>query len=220
MPTELCAYGFSCASMMLQPGITAQDCPNKDTCGTIIKLTEEEIFELQIARIENQRRILERVRLNNIEAAKLMLERRGCSQTPESLGVTGSIAELEAQISQLRLAIEELSNEHYIAPPSVEAHRYTVKRPYGVYQYNKLSSKDAIFPPQIEERDVKVLHLSRDTDPRNLVGRSGIERRNRLLAIKTSLDNATKMLCKAISLAEEDVEAIVEEKIARMIVED
>lgn len=220
MPTELCAYGFSCASMMLQPGITAQDCPNKDTCGTIIKLTEEEIFELQVARIENQRRILESVRLNNIAAAKLMLSRRGCSQTPDSLGVTESIASLEAQISQLRSAIEELSNEHYIASPSVEAHRYRVKRPYGVYQYNKLSSKDAIFPPQAKEQDVKVLHLSRDTDPRNLVGRSGIERRNRLLAIQTSLDNATSLLRRAISLAEVDIEAIVEEKIARMIVED
>ena len=68
--------------------------------------------------------------------------------------------------------VAELTSS-YVAPPGVEAHRYRVKRPYATYQYNKLTSKQAIFPPQQEEQEVKVLHLSRDTDPRNILGRSG-----------------------------------------------
>jgi hypothetical protein len=42
MPIRMCAYGFSCASMMMAPGLTAEDCPNKTVCGTIRQLTEED----------------------------------------------------------------------------------------------------------------------------------------------------------------------------------
>ena len=43
---KICSYGFSCASMLLQPGLTAENCPNRVVCGTIIQLTEEEQAEL------------------------------------------------------------------------------------------------------------------------------------------------------------------------------
>ena len=196
MPTELCAYGFSCASMMMQPGLTAIECPNKETCGTIIQLTEEDLIELYQARLENNRRIVERVRLTREQTASYLLNSRGCPQSPESLGVTDTIAQLREAITALEETITELSGG-YIAPSGVEAHRYSVKRPYATYEYNKLTSKEAIFPSQIKEEEVKVIHLSRDTDPRNVEGRAGIERRNRLLAIATQLRLATESLDNA-----------------------
>lgn len=213
MPTELCAYGFSCASMMMQPGLTAQNCPNKDTCGTIIELTQNDLIELDRARLENNRRIVERVRMTRGEAAHYLLASRGCPQTSESLGVNETIDQLRDAIAQLETTIAELS-VGYIAPMGVEAHRYSVKRPYATYEYNKLSAKTAIFPPQIKEELVKVMHLSRDDDPRNIEGRSGIERRNRLGAIRTSIQAATNMLKGAIELASNrSIDEVVAEKI-------
>ena len=196
MPTELCAYGFSCAAMMLHPGLTAIDCPNKDECGTIIQLTQEDRVELYQARLENNRRIVELVRMSREQTASYLLSSRGCPQTAESLGLTEAVRQLKEAIAHLESTIEELSTG-YIAPPSAEAHRYTVKRPYGEYQYNKLTSKSAIFPPQQEEKEVKVIHMSKDTDPRNIEGRAGIERRNRLGAIATGVRLATELLDNA-----------------------
>lgn len=59
MPTKLCAYGFSCASMLMQPGLTASECPNQKICGTIIQLTDLEQIELYQGRWENARHIVE-----------------------------------------------------------------------------------------------------------------------------------------------------------------
>ena len=196
MPTELCAYGFSCASMLMQPGLTAIDCPNKNECGTIIQLTQEDRVELYRARLENNRRIVEQVRMTREQTASYLLSARGCPQTAESLGVTEAVGQLREAIAHLESTIEELSRG-YIAPPSAEAHRYTVKRPYGTYEYNKLTASEAIFPPQQEENEVKVIHLSKDTDPRNIEGRAGIERRNRLGAIASKLSLATEILNQA-----------------------
>lgn len=111
--------------------------------------------------------------------------------------------------------IAELTSS-YVAPPGVEAHRYLVKRPYSTYQYNKLTSKQAIFPPQQEENEVKVLHLSRDTDPRNILGRSGIERRNRILLLKTQIEKATELLSAAMETIEAtSIEEVVVSKLMR-----
>ena len=215
MPTELCAYGFSCASMMMQPGLTAIECPNRETCGTIIQLTEEDLIELYQARLENNRRIVERVRMTRGQAAHYLLASRGCPQTPESLGITESIARLRGAIALLESTITELS-VGYVAPMGIEAHRYSVKRPYATYEYNKLTAKKAIFPPQIKEEEVKVIHLSRDEDPRNIEGRSGIERRNRLLAIMTQVQIATDILNTAREQSSNiSIEEVVAEKITR-----
>jgi hypothetical protein len=59
MPIRMCAYGFSCASMMMAPGLTAEDCPNKTVCGTIRQLTDEDRVELHYARIENNMRTID-----------------------------------------------------------------------------------------------------------------------------------------------------------------
>lgn len=218
MPIRMCAYGFSCASMMMAPGLTAENCPNKNICGTIRQLTEEDRVELHYARTENNVRTIELIRTNGRDAALYLLSTRACPQTPASLGITETLARLHSTISQLEETIAQLSSEDsYIAPIGVEAHRYLVKRPYGIYQYNKLTSKEAIFPPQEREDSVKVIHLSSDSDSRNFEGRAGIERRNRLLAINTAIDTAEALLNRAIaSAANPPVSEVVAEKIARI----
>ncbi|WP_072013911.1 hypothetical protein [Myxosarcina sp. GI1] len=159
-------------------------------------MTEEDRVELYLARLENNRRIVERVRLTREQTASYLLTSRGCPQTPDSLGITDTLAHLRDAIAHLESTITHLSSS-YIAPEGVEAHRYVVKRPYRSYEYNKLTSKEAIFPPQIKEQEVKVVHLSKDDDPRNIEARAGIERRNRLLAIATQIRAATELLDKA-----------------------
>ena len=210
---KVCSYGFSCASMLLQPGLTAEDCPNKNICGTIIQLTEEEEAELYAARMENNRRVVRTVMMSPQRAAQRLLRDRGCPQTAETIGIEESTVALIDTISQCQDLVEQLTSS-YVAPPGVEAHRYLVKRPYGTYQYNKLTSKSAIFPPQQEDTEVKVLHLSRDTDPRNILGRSGIERRNRILFLKTQIEKATELLSKAMESVEDvSIEEVVTHKI-------
>jgi hypothetical protein len=222
MPIRMCAYGFSCASMMMAPGLIAEDCPNRDICGTIRQLTDEERVELHYARIENSRRTIDTMMTNGRDAALYLLSTRACPQTPASLGVTATLARLRSTLSQLEETIAQLSSEDcYVAPIGVEAHRYLVKRPSGVYQYNKLTSREAIFPPQEREDSVKVIHLSSDYDSRNFEGRAGIERRNRLLAIRTAIDTAEALLNRMIEAAvNPPVSEVVAEKIARIPPED
>jgi hypothetical protein len=221
MPIRMCAYGFSCASMMMAPGLTAEDCPNKNVCGTIRQLTDEDRVELHYARIENNVRTIDTMITNGRDAALYLLSTRACPQTPASLGVTETLARLHSTLSQLEETIAQLSEDCYIAPIGVESHRYLVKRPYGVYQYNKLTSREAIFPPQEREDSVKVIHLSSDYDSRNFEGRAGIERRNRLLAIRTAIDTAEALLNRAIEAAvNPPVSEVVAEKIARIPPED
>jgi hypothetical protein len=221
MPIRMCAYGFSCASMMIEPGLTAEDCPNKNICGTIRQLTEAERVELHYARIENNVRTIDTMMTNGRDAALYLLSTRACPQTPASLGVTATLDRLRSTLSQLEETIARLSSEDcYVAPIGVEAHRYLVKRPSGVYQYNKLTSKEAIFPPQEREESVKVIHLSSDYDSRNFEGRAGIERRNRLLAIGTAIDAAEALLNRAIeSAANPPVNEVVAAKIAHIPLE-
>jgi hypothetical protein len=154
MPRKKCAYGFSCADMLMQPGLEPEDCPNAATCGTITSLSERERAELQIARMQNNRRIVEAVRITPNWAAIRLLNSRGCPQTTETIGVDASLANLSSAIERCRAELNELSTG-YVAPIGVEAHRYLVKRPGANYQYNKLTSKDPLFPPQVKDQKVK-----------------------------------------------------------------
>ena len=143
--------------------------------------------------------------------------------TDPSWGAGGDrvVPRLRSTLSLLEETIAQLSEDYYVAPIGVEAHRYLVKRPSGIYQYNKLTSREAIFPPQEREDSVKVIHLSSDYDSRNFEGRAGIERRNRLLAIGTAIDTAEALLNRARSIAaNRPVNEVVAEKIARIPPED
>jgi hypothetical protein len=186
--------------MMLSPGLMAENCPNRETCGILTELTPEEEVELVFIRqIQQEQReaeaesVREVVRVNQRQAAVMMLRARGCSQTPQSLGVIEMLAQVESRLDQLR---EQLSqyDEIYIAPTDCELHHYKVKRPSGVYEYNKLTAGNPIFEPSEKKTKVKVIHLSHDDDSRNLEGRAGIERRNKLLSLMSRLHQIEGLL--------------------------
>ena len=144
----------------------------------------------------------------------MMLMSRGCPQSVEAFGLDDQIAALTTELSQLTEEIAQYDG-HYIAPADVEAVAYSVKRPrgvpqtpegktvqqYAVYWYNKLMSQSAIFAPAEQTLSVKVIHLSKNGDSRNLEGRKGIERRNQLTLIATQLRVAESAISKARELA-------------------
>lgn len=223
MPRKKCGFGFSCAAMMLHPGLEPKDCPNHETCGSASELTPEEEVELirvrevqqQEAEVRHQQaqqqwqRIRERIRVSRQRAALMMLMERGCPQSLEHFGVTDSLAAIEARTQALRSHLEQFTQGYYIAPDYCEAHRYNVKRTSGTYWYNKLTSRQALFEPEEREEKVKVIHLSHDDDPRNHEGRLGIERRNRLHQLQTQLRVAEEALEQATRLLNEPLDVIL-----------
>ena len=134
----------------------------------------------------------------------MMLMRRGCPQTPASLGTETAINRLVEAIERLRSHFTPLENE-YIAPIGTEVHTYVVTRPWGKYSYNKLTASEPIFAPSIEQRNVKVIHLSRNDDARNIEGRLGIERRNRLMKVSTRLAQAQALVEESIAILSRDI---------------
>ena len=142
---------------MLSPGLTAEDCPNRETCGILTELTPEEEVELiRFRQAQAQQwqeeleqreaeaeRVREVIRVNQRQAAAIMLLARGCTQTPESLGVTEALAQVESRLDQLRSQLSQYEGA-YIAPTGCELHHYNVKRPWGTYEYNKLTAATPI----------------------------------------------------------------------------
>jgi hypothetical protein len=214
MATPKCGLGFNCAAMMQQAGISPADCSNYQTCGGAIDLSPEDTIELSQIRWEQSQRIEERIRITRHQAAVLMLQRRGAPQTLDDFEVLPLIESLQNQLAQLSdlLSSSYRGEDGYIAPPGADCHSYNVKkwvrdrsqsvseressgsaeqddRIARVYWYNKLAAKAAIFAPSVEPRPVRVIHLSHDRDARNLEARRGIERRNRLMHLRTALTN-------------------------------
>lgn len=145
---------------------------------------------------------------------------RGCLQPVDAFGLAEQMATLTAELNQLTDEIAQYDG-HYIAPAAVEAVAYSVKRPgpvvktpegivhlLRVYWYNKLMSQTAIFAPAEKERPVKVIHLSKNDDPRNLEGRRGLERRNQMNQIATQLRIVESAITKARELASSAEEVI------------
>lgn len=209
MAEKRCGLGFSCASMMQQAELRVENCPNVNVCGVAQRLDPEAEFELICAGSSGVTPITTTRRA----AAAMMLMRRGCPQSVESFGIDDQIAVLTTELGQLTEAIAQYDG-HYIAPDEVEAVAYSVKRPagvmqtsegpvpqYNVYWYNKLMSQTAIFAPAEKDRPVKVIHLSKTDDPRNIEGRQGVERRNQLNQIATQLRIAESAIAKAREIA-------------------
>jgi hypothetical protein len=208
MPKKRCGLGFDCASMMLQPGLDAGECENYATCGSATQLTPEEEFELIRWREEQARETQERleryretIRVNRHDCALMMLISRGCPQTPESFGVLDLLNQVATKIEEVRSQITHFQGQ-YIAPEKCEAHTYNVKRPKGVYCYNKLTAAEAIFQPSEKSQKVRVIHLSHDQDPRNSEARLGIQRRNTLTQARTQINAAHLALTLALELLE------------------
>lgn len=204
MPQAKCRLGFSCAAMMMQPGLDATECLNRETCVLIVTYTADEQAELTRIRLEENQRVYEQIRVDRHQAAILMLQQRGNPQELEDFNLATLLASAHELLGAITGCLNENYAPTYIAPEGCEAHRYNVKRPgvehyrdeqgqfrrrsvRKVFWYNKLTAKRFIFAPAWEEQNVRVLHLSHDDDPRNLEARRGIERRNRLIALRAKL---------------------------------
>lgn len=200
----------------------------------------DEIIELQRVRIVQAEREQYQFRITRHEAAIMMLQQRGNSQSLEDFGLPKQQSAIAQGLSELQDNLALLT-ENYVAPPEVNAHRYNVKRPGRIYRnaegqlcqerriywYNKLTASQPIFEPSEEapleegveeKRPVRAIHLSHDNDPRNMEGRLGLERRNRLMAIHTQLQIAAAALAEANAIARapmNDVLAELQELVAR-----
>ena len=232
MPQKKCGFGFSCASMMMQPGLEPKECPNWKTCGKVQSYEPHEIVELQRVRLVESQRQRQVFRITRHQSAIMMLKERGGHQELSDFGIEALQADIAQALTDLQESLEPLT-VGYVAPEGVNAHRYSVKRPGHihrdpatgeethvprVYTYNKLLANSAMFEPAEEERPVRAIHLSRDSDPRNLEGRLGIERRNRLMQVRTRLQMAATALAEAEAIATapmQDVLAELQENTAR-----
>ncbi len=181
--------------------------------------------EAQHLREEAQRRrYILRVRVH--EAAVLLLKQRGNPQSVENFNFASPLSQIEQSLENLNSHLENLDSG-YIAPSGVEAHVYNVKNPptsyfseeitleeirekQKIYYYHKLLSKTAQFEsvkplkPGEVRKNCKTIHLSHGGDARNIQGRIGIERRNRLSKIQSRLLAASKALQEAAELAAAD----------------
>jgi hypothetical protein len=193
MSSKKCGLGFNCAALLRQPGIKPGACPNYHACRTAGDRPDDERFELFIDSQPTP--------VTATQAATLMLRLRGDAQSPENLGLWEEIEAMTQQMKALQQHLQKIEQQkQYIAPEACEVHRYTVKRPAGIYEYNKLASSQALFEPSWEVDAVKVIHLSRDGDPRERVARAGIARRNQLLKARTLLKQASSLMETAIEL--------------------
>lgn len=142
------------------------------------------------------------------DGGEAMLMARGAHQQPGGTPLAQQLQQVQALTTHLQEALQRFAPpDTFIAAAACEAHRYNVKRPGAerdgngqsravlrVYWYNKLTSRQTIFAPAHEPQPVKVIHLSKDDDPRNIEGRRGIERRNRLRRTAARLRSATTAL--------------------------
>lgn len=223
MPQKKCGFGFSCASMMMQPTLEPKDCPNWETCGRVQEYTHDEEVALQrVMEIEGERVTCEWM-ITRHRAAIAMLQQRGRHREVSDLGLAEEQSVIAEALTRLQGNLSRFSQqEGYIAPDGIEAHRYNVKRPgrlyrgedgkwyqqRRVYWYNKLTASNHIFLPavpdeEVEDDSVRVIHTSHDDDPRNVESRLGIERRNRLNQIRTQLSIAVEAIEQANELASE-----------------
>lgn len=195
MADKKCRLGFNC---QLMTGQLTEHCPNRVNCGsaTLSELSEQERFEFH--RIRNEQ--LERLFVTREQAAQMMLRHRGSPQQLEDFEFSSAFSHLISSIQQLESDLEQYRDQ-YIAPEHCEAHAYWVKRPQGKYRYNKLTAEEAIFRPSEKTKNVRVIHLSRNDDPRNIEARRGIERRNQLHQIQAQLRIAQQALDTARTIA-------------------
>lgn len=223
MPQKKCGFGFSCASMMMQPTLEPKDCPNWETCGRVQEYTPDEEIALQrVIEIEGERVTCEWM-ITRHRAAIAMLQERGQHREVSDFGLEEAQSAITEALTRLQESLSSFAqHEGYIAPDGIEAHRYNVKRPgrryrgedgkwyryRRVYWYNKLTANNKIFAPAVPDEEVRydsvrVIHTSHDDDPRNIESRLGIERRNRLNQIHTQLSTALEAIEQANAIASE-----------------
>jgi hypothetical protein len=131
-----------------------------------------------------------------------MLRTRGHHQSRSSFGLLERLSTIQSHCEQIAVALDGLE-QGYIAPDDVQVQRYNVKRCGKAYWYNKLAAKTLLFRAASGDAPVKVIHLSKDTDPRSQEAKRGIERRNRLNQVQGLLQEAEERIAIAITIVEE-----------------
>ena len=142
------------------------------------------------------------------ERSVIFLRERGNHQTPKSLGVEEQISQAQKSLRQLESKLK-IFNQGYIAPEEVRMKACNPKRDSDkeqeseTYNYYKLQSKTAQFKPERKASPkCKSIHLGKVGDEKYVQGKLGIERRKRLLKIRTQLMQAVKAIEEATALAD------------------
>lgn len=178
--------------------------------------------------VEEQRRIRHVITVRQHEVATVMLKSRGNHQDYSNFELDETAAAIAEVLDGFYQELEQLyaNDNGYIAPDSVEAHVYNVKRPsrtefpkswslqevrreQRIFYYHKLTSKEAQFIAATKDEEgnikhCKVIHTSHSDNARNIQSRLGIERRNKLNRIRTRLLRAKQALTEAVAIAQEE----------------
>ena len=142
------------------------------------------------------------------ERLVIFLRERGNHQSPDSLGVNEQIEKAQKSLKQLESKLKGF-NRGYIAPEEVKMKTCNPKRDSDkeqqpkTYNYYKLQSKTAQFKPEKKASPkCKSIYLGKVDDEKYVQGKLGIERRKRLLKIRTQLMQAVKAIEEATALAD------------------
>lgn len=135
------------------------------------------------------------------ERAVFFLREHGNHQSRESLGVDEQISLAQKSLKQLESKLRTF-NRGYIAPEGVKMKAYNQQQQPKTYNYYKLQSTTAQFKPERKANPkCKSIHLGKADDEKYIQGKLGIERRKRLLKIRTQLTKAVKAIEEAAELA-------------------
>lgn len=142
------------------------------------------------------------------ERSVIFLKERGNHQSPESLGVSEQIEKAQKLLRQLESKLKTF-NRGYIALEEVKMKTCNPKRDSDkeqqpkTYNYYKLQSKTAQFKSETKANSkCKSIYLGKVGDEKYVQGKLGIERRKRLLKIRTQLMQAVKAIEEATELAD------------------
>ena len=142
------------------------------------------------------------------ERSVIFLKERGNHQSPESLGVSEQIEKAQKSLRQLESKLKGF-NRGYIAPEEVKMKTCNPKRDSDkeqqpkTYNYYKLQSTTAQFKSETKANSkCKSIYLGKVGDEKYIQGKLGIERRKRLLKIRTQLMQAVKAIEEATELAD------------------
>ena len=170
--------------LQLKASISANDCQNLKSCKSLARSGgmhddwsvddwETETFPITVAHDGGEHL----VNWTRRQAAIHMLERRGAPQALDDMEATGLLTRISLDIETLRQALETQA-DGYIAPDQARMHSYHVYRPsrpelraMGLpeqeltpdrirqhqrrFTYNKLTSREAIFVPALQDHLVK-----------------------------------------------------------------
>lgn len=142
------------------------------------------------------------------ERSVIFLRERGNHQSPKSLGVSKQISQAQKLLQQLESKLKKF-DRGYIAPEGVvmktcnpkhdSANKEQQSKTYNCY---KLQSTTAQFEPPEGKAKCKSIYLGKVDNEKYIQGKLGIERRKRLLKIRTQLTNAVKAIEEAAELAD------------------